>query len=222
MLDHRMLRRSPCIPEPLAVPYLQHLRKRSSAAITRRALPDHLLELIVVHAPLVGITRPMLEWWMQHIDQQVDWGGHHILAYRLWHPRDHIHFQIHPRPDGTIGSGCRFRIVEAFQANPRHRIDRTFTVTKLDATGFRLELRICGVVIVTLDEAWIDVPDGVQWTVTHRIGTNHPLLGPLTRLVRWMRRDLIDAWLTHNVEEAGCIPEFLPELYQRSASGSPR
>ncbi|MBI4433785.1 hypothetical protein HY632_03355 [Candidatus Uhrbacteria bacterium] len=106
-------------------------------------------------------------------------------------------------------------IVEAFRADLRHLVDFTFTMTKLDATGFHLELRRWGIVVAALDEAWEDVPGGVRWTVTQHVGAVHPILGPISRCIWWRRRDFFDAWLTHNVEEVGCIPEFLPTLYRR-------
>jgi hypothetical protein len=52
--------------------------------------------------------------------------------------------------------------VEAFQANPKHLIDITFDVPKLDLTGFRLEFRrlgqvIIGQVIKSMDENFEDI-----------------------------------------------------------------
>ena len=55
----------------------------------------------------------------------------------------------------------------AFQANPKYLIDITLDAAKLDLTGFRLEFRRLGQVIMSMDEDFKDIPEGlaVQWAV---------------------------------------------------------
>ena len=201
------------IPEPLPIDW--PMRDVASATITVRELDDGRQQRIIEHAPLPGVKPEMMVWFLQNIDRtDLAWRGHRLLAYRYWHPRDHIHFEIL----GTPGPGCRFHIVEAFQANPRYLVDVVFDVPKLDTTGFRLELRRLGSLIATMDEDFGESPKGMRYRVTMTLGSTAPVVGAITRFVR--RRVIaaqLDAWHRHNVEEVGNLPHFLPELYAAHA-----
>ena len=195
--------------EPLQVSYLVKVRARSSARVETRWIGSSQFEQKIVHAPLYGVTREMLYWWMHHIGDQVEWKGSHVKADRLWHPADHIDWTC----DGPVRAGCKFRIVEAFQREARFHGDRIFDVPKLDLSGFRIESGFAGFAKISVDEDWEDVPGGVRWTNTMRIATSFRLLAPLVWLVRHMKRANLDAWIKHNIEEVGFIPEFLPHIW---------
>jgi hypothetical protein len=205
------------IPEPLHVSYATSARAVSSAEISFGEISGGVFQQTIVHATLQGVTRDMLFWWMHHIGDQVEWEGQRVLAYRLWHPRDHIHYQC----DGPIQAGCRFRIVEAFGADRRFLIDNVFDVPKLDHSGFRIEARFAGAAIISVDEDWEDVPGGVRWTNTMRLSARNALLKPLVKIGRRVKQETFTAWLKHNVEEVGYIPEFLPQLHQALAAHPP-
>lgn len=196
------------IPNPLSVSYANKARKLETAQISVRWLETGEFEQKIVHGPLIGITREMLLWWMQHIGDQVEWEGNHVKAYRLWHPRDHIDWSC----DGPVRPGCRFRIVEVFHRDRRFLIDKIFDVPKLDLSGFRIETKFYGIARISVDEDWEDIPGGVRWTNTMKFST--PLKG-ISRVAQSFNSELMTAWLTHNVEEVGFIPEFLPHLYDR-------
>jgi hypothetical protein len=200
------------IPEPLSVSYWSRRRPISSAEVNVRVLNDGQFEQRIVHGVLQGVTREMLFWWMHHIGDQVDWEGQRTTAYRLWHPRDHIHWEC----DGPVRPGARFQIVEAFASQRRFLVDNLFDVPKLDETGFRIQARFFGAAEISVDEDWEDVPGGVRWINTMRLRSASSLLGPLVQLGRWVKRAQFAAWLTHNVEEVGFIPEFLPVLHARA------
>jgi hypothetical protein len=199
----------PSIPQPLPLSYLERARALSTAEITVRDLDAGGIEQRIVHGPLVGVTREMLFWWMHHIGDEVTWEGHRVMAYRLWHPRDHIDWSC----DGPVRAGCRFHIVEAFGAQRRFLVDNVFHVPRLDPSGFRIETRFFGAARASIDEGWDDLPDGVRWTNTMRLEPVRALLGPLVRLGARLKRDMLAAWQAHNVEEVGFVPEFLPQLY---------
>jgi len=197
------------IPRPLEVSYLAKKRGIATAKISVRELDDGRFEQRIEHAPLLGITREMLFWWMHHIGDQVEFEGHRVLAYRLWHPSDHIHWHC----DGPIEPGCKFHIVEAFQAQRRYLVDNVFDVPTLTPSGFRLVSRFMEIAQISVDEDWIDVPGGVQWTNTMQLTASIGILQPLVQVGRRFKMDMMTAWLTHNVEEVGFIPEFLPKLF---------
>jgi hypothetical protein len=104
--------------------------------------------------------------------------------------------------------------VEAFQANPKYLTDITFNVPKLGLTGFRLEFRRLGQVILSMDEDFEDIPEGMLHKVTMTIGNTAPVLSTVTRLVRQrLLGERLDAWHLHNVQEVGNLAHFLPDLY---------
>jgi hypothetical protein len=72
---------------------------------------------------------------------------------------EHIHFEVL----GPFGPGCRFHIVETFQARPEYLRDFVSDVPKLDRTGFRLELRRLGILLGSADEDWDERPDGMDY-----------------------------------------------------------
>ena len=209
------------MPEPLEVPWATRLRPLSSAEVTTRRLDDGRLQMRVVHAPLRRLTREMFLWWMNHVDQQIEWNGRRVLAYRLWHPLDHIHFAMEGRrSDGTVGPGTRWHISEAFQRQPKWRLDGTFTVARIDEHGFQMELLKGPFVLGTSEEQWEDVPGGARWIVTATFGPTGALLAPVRRLALWHMGEMLSQWPRHNVEEGGTFEHFLEELFVRETRRS--
>src|SRR5688572_1796479 len=112
---------------PAPIPADWPARDPSSARVERGFLPDGRYRIRIEHAPLPGITPAMLHWWIGMLDREIEWNGTRVLAYRLWHPRDHIHHEIRGRrADGALVAPVEFRIVEAFQRDPRYLVDRIF------------------------------------------------------------------------------------------------
>ena len=195
------------IPMPLAVDWPQ--RDVASARISSSDLDDGRYRQIVEHAPLPGIDPAMCLWYLEHVDREVEWRGQNVLAYRLWHPRDHIFF----RRKGPFAPGGRWHIVEAFGAERRFLLDGVFHVTKLDESGFTMEIRRLGQVVAHVDESWTTDSAGLHWTVTMTAGSSRPGFRSLTRRIVARRTNFLHRWRQHNVEEAGNLPHFLPELY---------
>ncbi len=202
----------PAIPAPLPLSYVARARPIASAEVTVRPWGVGGIEQRIAHAPLPGVTREMLFWWMHHMADAVEWEGHRVKAYRLWHPLDHIDWSC----DGPVQAGSRFRIQEAFQREARFLIDSTFDVPRLGPDGFRLETRFFGAALASIDEDWEDVPGGVRWVNTMHLTGTTPLVAPLVRIGRAIKRTTLTAWIRHNVEEVGFLPEFLPALFRRS------
>jgi hypothetical protein len=71
------------------------------------------------HDLLKGISPRMIEWWFGHIGGDMDVEGVRLSKYLVWHPFDHIHWELaRSGPDGRAAKGAQFRIVEAFGRNP--------------------------------------------------------------------------------------------------------
>lgn len=199
------------IPEPIPVGW--RMRELSSAKIDVRELPDGTFEQTIEQAPLPGVTPEMMLWWLANMEKQVEWEGRRFLAYRLWHPRDHIHFRNLRRRDGTIGPGMRFHIVEAFGGERRFLVDDVAHITRYDLGGFRLEFRVLGQAILSVDELFRPRSGGMGFEIRMRFGSAAPVVGAITRAARKAKMPMLTRWLQHKVEEDGNLPHFLPKLY---------
>lgn len=195
------------ILEPL--PTTERFRSLDSATCTEQVGADGRYERTLAHAPLPGITPAMVLWYLERVDTMIAWEGREVLAYRLWHPRDHIYF----KRKGKFGPGDRWHIVEAFGANPKFLMQGVFRVTRLDDTGFTMESGPLGMPVARMEERWTMGPKGLEWTIVQSFS---PRLGALLRRVK---RDMLAAWPKHNVEEVGRLPEFLPALYETRVRG---
>jgi hypothetical protein len=190
-----------------------------SARWSLTRLPGGRLRMTIAHAPLRGITPAMLDWWFRNIGGTMDWQGRTVSRYHVWHPRDHIHWALlRPAPGGGGGPGAVFRIVEAFQANPRYHVDVRDRVTALSPDGITLEGRTLGLRVTRLAHRFTASAGATQYDSVLEVGLATPLLAPLNRLIlpRKFPENMGRAWIAHNIEEVGQFEHFLPDLYSRS------
>src|SRR5712691_1462629 len=90
------------------------MKPLSSARTAEAVLPDGQVQLRIEHELLRGVTPPMLVWWWRNIEGPMELDGRTYPRYLIWHPIDHIHFEIVERlPDGGVGPGAIFHLVEA-------------------------------------------------------------------------------------------------------------
>lgn len=197
------------IPGPLAIGW--PMRTPDSAKISAGVLDDGRFHQTVEHAPLPGVTPAMCLWYLERLDRTLTWRNHTALGYRFWHPRDHIFFARR----GPFGPGGRWHIVEAFGADRRFLLDQVFHVTRLGDTGFTMEVRKLGHPVAVINERWQPAPAGLAWTVEMTVGSTAPGLHAVTRRIVRHRMAFLHRWRRHNVEEAGNLPQFLPELYHQ-------
>jgi hypothetical protein len=169
------------------------------------------------HDILRGISPEMVAWWFGNIAGDVDVEGVRLNRYLVWHPLDHIHWQLaRPGRDGRASAGAKFRIVEAFGRNPDFYIDVTDTVTRLDATGITLVSHKLGLPISRLNHDFKSVDGGTQYVSTLTIGTAFPgLSAALNPLIHraFFGEAMGYAWLRHNVEEVGLLEHVIPSIY---------
>ena len=155
---------------PGALPVEWQMRALDTAGITAGYLEDGRFRQLVEYVPLPGVTPAMCLWYLERVDRQLTWRGHTALAYRFWHPRDHIFFQRR----GPFGPGDRWPIVEAFGADRRFLFDQVFEVTKLDETGFTMEVRRLSHPVGVADERCRPTAAGLCWTVEMTVGSTEP------------------------------------------------
>lgn len=195
------------------------MKSWEDAELELRYEREHMV-LTIEHELVRGVTPAMLDWWFRHIGGEMTLDGRPYSRYRVWHPRDHISWQLVDGDPARVDVGARFRIVEAFDRNPSWLVDSVETVTKLDETGIRLERHILGSEVFSLEHWFAPAEDGTRYRSRMELGAD-TLFGRLlfNRIIRPMLfSDLMGpAWLKHNVEEVGNLERFLPDLYAAEA-----
>ena len=173
--------------------------------------------LRIRHDLLKGLSPEMVAWWFCNIGGDMELDGKRLSKYRVWHPFDHIFWQlVQPGPGGQASAGAKFRIVEAFGRNPDCYIDIIDTVTRLDSTGLTGVSYAFGQQISHLNHDFTAVDGGTQYVSTLTIGSTLPLFGwILNRLIRHavFSEAMGRAWLKHNVEEVGLLEYIIPRIY---------
>src|SRR5262245_129636 len=170
------------LPLPPARPVIYPLRGPGTARTRIERLPGHRRRATIDHRPLAGITPAMLLWWFRNIGGTMSYAGRTIPRYLAWHPLDHIHWELaRPAPGGGAGEGARFRIVEAFAANPEFYVDTTDTVEKLTDTGIRLVRRVLGAQFLQLEHTWAACDRGTHYVSVLDVGARSRLLTPANR-----------------------------------------
>lgn len=195
------------------------MKPLESAYSRFQVLPYGSYEAYIEHDIIKGCTPEMIEWWFRHIGGDMKYQGQHYPRYLVWHPTDHIRWSLErPAVDGSVGTGARFRIVEAFDRNPHWLIDTVEEVVKLDATGICLRKQVMGVEVPRLEHRFITHPLGTQYISRLRVGAESLLgkhiVNPLIHRFIMMEA-MMHAWLKHNIEEVGNFEYFLPALYQK-------
>jgi hypothetical protein len=193
------------------------MKALGSARTAQRVLSTGQLRLTIEHDTVRGVTPVMLKWWFETLGQPMTFQGTRYPRYLLWHPKDHIHWELAAKsPSGGTGQGARFRIVEAFGANLAHFVDSTEEVEQLNPDGISLVRRLGGVEVFRLEHRFGEVAGGASYQSCMTVGV---AAGPLRWFANsWVRPALFPeamgaAWVTHNVEEVSMLEHLLPSLY---------
>lgn len=197
------------------------MKPLSSAKTEEAVFPDGRVRLHIEHDLLRGVTPQMLVWWWRNIGGEMELKGRIYPSYLIWHPIDHIQFKVIKRlPDGSVGPGAVFHLVEALGADMRNLIDAKLHLQELDETGAVVEVHALGRTVMHMRGQFLPQERGTQFISTMTIGFSG-WLGE-TGLNQWLINRFFPAerrkaWLKHSVEEIGNFQFFLPELYSRHA-----
>src|SRR5215207_9673469 len=132
-----MSRRRLPLPPPRKLPW--PLKPLGSAKTSLGYDAFGRMVMHIRHDLLKGISPEMVAWWFGNIGGDMEVEGTRLNRYLVWHPFDHIHWELaQADPQGRVSAGAKFRIVEAFGRNPDFYIDVIDTVTKLDVSGITL------------------------------------------------------------------------------------
>ena len=205
------------LPIPAERPHAGPMKSVATAKTSQSILPTGQLELTIEHDTIRGVTPGMLHWWFENLGQTMCLGGKTYPRYSIWHPRDHIQWELAARsPSGGSGQGANFRIVEAFGANPAYYIDSTEFVEKLSDEGISLVRCIAGIQVFRLEHRFGQVATGASYKSRMTVGVGSGWSRwPFNHVVRpqVFSDSMGSAWLTHNVEEVSMFENILPALY---------
>lgn len=208
------MKRTWSLPPPREVPWT--LKPLSSAQVGLTYDRHGRMVCSIEHELLRGISPRMLVWWFRNLGGDMDIGGVRVPKYLVWHPFDHIHWELAAEaPGGGVDVGARFRIVEAFNAEPANTIDVIEDVVRLDEGGITLVNRRHGVEVSRLNHDFAGTEGGTIYRSTLTVGIALRGLGlPLNSLIHRLvfTEAMGRAWLRHNVEEVGALEHFLPML----------
>ena len=183
-------------------PFNWTMKSLESAETGVKHLDDGRLELRIRHDILKGVTPAMIDWWFRNIEGTMEHMGQTYPRYLVWHPIDHIHFELARRaPDGSGGQGAQFHIVEALGANLDYLVDAVADVLKADDTGHTLSVRAFGTEVIRIEHTFTPVPGGTLFQSRTRV------------VAKAVPEAMGRTWLKHNVEEVGNLEYFLPALY---------
>ena len=183
-------------------PFNWTMKPLDSAETAMKTLDDGRLELTIRHDVVKGVTPAMLGWWFRNIEGSMEHMGQIYPRYLVWHPIDHIQFEVARRaPDGTAGPGAQFHIVEALGANLDYLVDSLADVLKADDTGHILSVRHSGTEVIHIEHTYTAVPEGTLFQSRTRA------------LAKAVPEAMGRAWSKDNVEEVGNLEYFLPALY---------
>jgi hypothetical protein len=207
-----MLRRRLPLPPARRLPWA--LKPLESAQTSLDYDTSGRMVMRIRHEVLSGISPDMLAWWFANIGGDMEIEGRRISKYHVWHPNDHIAWELaRPGPDGRASAGAQFRIVEAFGRNPAFYVDVVDTVTRLDASGFTAVTYRMGLEVAHLNHDFVAVDGGTRYLSTLTVGLAVPLVG---RLINAIIRSTVfpeamgRAWLRHNIEEVGLLEHIVP------------
>ena len=205
------------LPPPPERPHLGVMKPVSSARTAESQLSSGQLLLTIEHDVIRGVTPPMIRWWFENLGKTMSYRGVVYPRYLLWHPRDHIHFELAARsPTGGAGQGAQFRVVEAFAAKPEFYVDSVENVEKLDDEGISLVRRELGTEIFRLEHRFGSVPEGASYQSRMVVGAASGVFASIFNSLvrpRVFANAMGTAWLTHNVEEVSMFEHILPALY---------
>lgn len=208
------------LPEPRVLPW--PLKTLTSAATSLDYDAHGRMVMRIRHSVVAGLTPAMVAWWFANIGGEMEIEGCQINRYLAWHPLDHIRWELaRPAPNGGVGVGAQFRIVEAFGRSPEFYIDVTETVTRIGESGFTITGTRLGHQVTELKHDFSKVDGGTLYLSTLTVGSALAGLGPLIN--RIIHRHVFSeekgrAWLKHNVEEVGLLEHIVPLIYPKGGA----
>jgi hypothetical protein len=203
-----------------ARPVVWALRPLESAAVSVSSDDSRTL-VTIAHAPLEQVTPEMLAWWYTHVSGTMTYAGGTWPRYLVWHPLDHIAYDVWP--EGKVEPGTRLHLVEALARDPELMVDLHATLESVDVDGAVICKQALGSSLVRIENEFTATHGGCQYTTHLIIGDTTPhgqlLLNRFAH--RLLPQPKLTAWIRHHVEEIGNLENFLPDLFAYRAPHEP-
>lgn len=199
----------------------------SAESISATQLETGQNEFRIKHGLIKGVSTEMLYWFNQNfLDLEFIINGTVVSAFHCWHPFDHILLE---RKSGKAGdvlkNGDMLRLKEAFGRDIKYVVDDIAAVCDFGEKSFGVRVDLGLATLGRLVHRFENVPGGTQCNTHFVIG-----LGPTSpSLLKLFVNNVVlpskfgpamqTRWLKHNVEEYGCLENFLPKAYSRRADG---
>jgi hypothetical protein len=206
---------------PAPRPVLWPLRTQDSARVARS--DDGGRRVITIeHAPLAGVTAEMLTWWYGHVPGTMQYADGMYPRYLVWHPLDHISYEVENGDDETVavGAGTRLHIVEALGRDLDSVLDIHVTVERVDERSAVISKRVLGSSVVRLENEFESSNAGARYVTRMTLGDDtlpaRLLLNRVAR-TRALPPPKLQRWIRHHIEEIGNLEHFLPTLFDARA-----
>lgn len=115
----------------------------------------------------------MLRWWYGNVPGTMTYAGETCPRYLVWHPLDHISYQVVGHPgtvadDGSdpVRTGSKLWIREALHRNSDQLIDIRVIFEELAPNRAVIGKRLLGTTIVRLENDFTDGPAGATYRTT--------------------------------------------------------
>jgi hypothetical protein len=212
---------APNLPPPR--PVLWPLRPPGSATV-RKTSSDGRTVVTIRHALLDDVTPEMLSWWYGHVSGTMRYAGEVWPRYLVWHPLDHIAYEVTSPADDGVGPGARLHITEAPGRDLDQLIDIRVGVEQVDTQAAVISSRVLGTALVRLENEFTPARGGTRYVTRMTIGDTTPAgRFVLNRLAhtRAFPPAKLAAWTRHHIEEIGNLENFLPDLFRYRSDHEP-
>lgn len=209
-------------PEPVPAACYREPQRRSVREDQYSITENKYGQLIVkVHHDVIpGITPAMLLWWYQYIGQTVEYNGAQCPMYYILLPDEHDGIQVSNKDaKGRARVGSIYHLKETFHLDGKeYPLVSKVRISKIDTEGVKYVARRFGFKVATVSHKWIFEADGTRIISTFVLGSKMKFK-PLRDLInKQARKEMpvlaLHAWVKHNVEELGNLPNVLPLFYQ--------
>lgn len=182
-------------------------------------------EITIRHSILRGIDLAMLQWWFSSFfGLSITMGGERYPAYQVWHPLDHVAaVKIGGSKGSLVREGDTIRIHEYFQRRRAFEVNTEAYVFYGREDGFGILVRRGRLPVMRLFHRFEAVEGGVACHTKMIVGLEAGIFRlPVNRwlLPREFGEEKMRAWCRHNVEEVGCLENFLALAYARRHQGT--
>jgi hypothetical protein len=208
---------------PAPRPVLWPLRPQESARVSRS--DDRGRRIITIeHAPLPGVTAEMLAWWYGHVPGTMQYADGTYPRYLVWHPLDHITYEVENNLDAPVRPGSKLHIVEALGRDLGSVLDIHVTVEGMNERSAIISRRIAGSSVVRLENEFESSNGAARYVTRMTLGDDtlpgRLLLNRVAR-TRALPPAKLERWIRHHIEEIGNLEHFLPTLFDARAPVEP-